>query len=88
MIFLPPNVTSRYQPMDMGIIVCLKVGYCVQLIGYILLIFDVEECYEGLETHREIYKHGWKVLHVGGNPTMFNLVDLSVGIWNGDEKYD
>ena len=35
-IFIPPNVTSCYQPVDMDIILCFKVGYRVQLLNYLI----------------------------------------------------
>ena len=87
MIFLPPNVTSCYQPMDMDIIACFKVGYCVQLLKYLLQLFGAEEGYEALKASREIAKPGCNGLRVGGKPTMLDLMDLSIGIWNGNTKY-
>ena len=41
-IFLITNITSCYQPTDMGIIAYLKFGYLVQLINNILCLFDLE----------------------------------------------
>ena len=35
-IFLLPTVTSFYHPINMGIIICFKVGYFVQLREYLL----------------------------------------------------
>ena len=87
-IFLPPNFTGCYQPMNMGIITYFKVGYHVQLLYYILQIFGVEEGYEALKAHRKRAKPGCKGLHIGGNPTMLDLMDLSVGIWNSNAKYN
>ena len=37
--FLPPNVTSKHQPADMGIISTLKVGYMVSLLDQLLEFF-------------------------------------------------
>ena len=60
-IFLPPNVTCRYQPMDMGIIACIKVGYRMQLLRYFLQLFDEGgEGYEALEARRKNSPRGCK----------------------------
>nr|XP_014352132.1 PREDICTED: tigger transposable element-derived protein 4-like [Latimeria chalumnae] len=40
MVFLPPNTTSKLQPMDQGIIKCLKQHYCRQLIQHMLSCFE------------------------------------------------
>ena len=85
-IFLPLNVTSRYQPMDMGIIVCFKVGYHVQLLDYHIQLFDVKEGHKALESCRGKIKPGCKGLHAGRKPIILDLMDLSVGICNGSAK--
>ena len=78
---------SRYQPIGMGIIVCFKFGYHVQLIEYLLQLFDVEEGYESIEACRERAKIWWNGLSVGVNPKMLDFMDLSLGIWNGNAEY-
>ncbi|XP_064414219.1 tigger transposable element-derived protein 4-like [Latimeria chalumnae] len=40
MVFLPPNTTSKLQPMDQGIIKCLKQHYRRQLIQHMLNCFE------------------------------------------------
>ena len=57
------------------------------LLEYLLRLFDVEEVYEELEDCRERYKAGCKGLRAGGNPTVMDFIDLSMGIWNSDAKY-
>ena len=44
--FLPPNVTSRHQPADMGMITGLKTGYKALFLHQLLQIFDVPGVYE------------------------------------------
>ena len=52
----------------------------MQLIEYLLRIFDVEEGYKSLEACKEISKPGCKGLCVGVNDVMLDLMDLSVAI--------
>ena len=40
LVFLPPNTTSVNQPMDQGIIRCLKANYRKQLVKLILCTLD------------------------------------------------
>ena len=40
LVFLPPNTTSASQPMDQGVIRCLKVHYRKQLVKLILQSLD------------------------------------------------
>ena len=87
LIFLAPNVRSRYQTMDMGIIACFNVGYRVGLIKYLIWLFYVEEGYGALEVRSKISKTVLKGLCVSRNTIMLDLVDLRVGILNGVAKY-
>ena len=41
-VFLPPNTTSKLQPLDLGIIQNLKVHYCHLLLRFVLA--KIEEC--------------------------------------------
>ena len=45
-IFLPPNVTSPHQAVDMGIISSLKIGYKILLLERLLEIFNVDGGYD------------------------------------------
>ena len=40
LVFLPPNTTSKTQPMDAGVIRCLKAYYRKNLAGMRLLAFE------------------------------------------------
>ena len=74
--------------MEIGIIVYFKVGYCVQLLEYILWLFDEGvEGYEALEAHRENSPRVCKGMCVRRKPTMLDLMDLSAEVWNDDAKY-
>ncbi|KAL3198602.1 hypothetical protein MRX96_014417 [Rhipicephalus microplus] len=43
MVFLPPNRTSRLQPLDAGIIKCVKQGYRKQLVQRRLAAMECRE---------------------------------------------
>ena len=40
--FLPPNITNKRQPDNMGMIASLKVGYKTLMINQLLDLFDEE----------------------------------------------
>ena len=44
LIFLPPNTTSVSQPMDQGVIRCLKAHYCRRLV--MLTIFHLDQSWD------------------------------------------
>ena len=39
-ILLPPNLTSRIQPADMGIIAALKVGYKLFMVRSLIVVYE------------------------------------------------
>ena len=39
-ILLPPNLTSRIQPADMGIIAVLKVGYKLFMVRSLIVVYE------------------------------------------------
>ena len=43
LIFLPPNATSRLQPMDMGVIHTLKAHYRQRLVRRMIAIFEAKK---------------------------------------------
>ena len=85
--FLPPGVTSRHQPADMGMIAALKVGYCVKMLDSLLAIFDVDGGYASAATARALQKDGCKGLAYGGKATVLDAIEILNSIWNGDNKY-
>ena len=60
-IFLPPNVTNRHQPADMGMIASVKVGYRIIMLNELLSIFDSEGGYKEAATARALQKKDAKV---------------------------
>ena len=55
-MFLPPNMTSKHQPADMGMIASLNFGYKVIMLGKLLDIFDIEGGYEAATLARKSAK--------------------------------
>ena len=45
-MFLPPNLTARYQSMDQGIIATAKMGYKLTLLTRLLSLVDDQELYQ------------------------------------------
>ena len=56
--FLPPNVTNRHQPADMGMISSLKAGYKALFLRTLLGIFDTPGGYEIAAEHRAKQRKG------------------------------
>ena len=85
--FLPPKVTSRHQPADMGMIAALKVGYRVTMLEQLLALFDVEGGFAAAATARAKQKDGCKGLAYGGKATVLDAIEILNSIWKGDNKY-
>ena len=85
--FLPPNLTSKHQPADMGMIAALKVGYRTLYLSSLLQLFDVENGYEMAAERRKRQAAGCKGLAFGGKATVLDAIDIIHHIWNEDDKY-
>ena len=46
LVFLPPNTTSRLQPMDAGVIHSLKASYRKRLVKRFLAIYEEKKCFD------------------------------------------
>jgi len=86
-VFLPPNVTNRSQPADMGMIASLKVGYKTIMLGKLLDIFDEEGGYEEAARRRKNTRKGCRGLDVGGKATILDAMLILNEIWDHDGKY-
>ena len=80
-IFLPPDVTSVYQPMDAGVIAMLKKNYRYRLLLRMLDIFD-----ERVD-RREAAKAakmaaGTMGLNEGYAPHVFDVIEILYEVWN------
>ena len=75
-LFLPPNVTCKHQPADMGMIASLKVGYKSLYLKNLLEIFDNEGGYEEAARLRKQQKRGMKGILFGGKPHILDCMQM------------
>ena len=85
-LFLPPNVTSRAQPADMGMIAVLKIGYRYIMLGKLIDLYDSYSV-EEIDNMRARAKRGQKGLDVGCKAHMLDAAEILDGIWSQDGKY-
>ena len=72
--FLPPNITSRSQPADMGMINSLKLGYKSNYLRTLLRIFDTDGGYEAQAHLRAQQPSGCKGIVCGENHTVLDCM--------------
>jgi hypothetical protein len=87
LIFLPPNMTSNFQPADMGMIASLKIGYKATMLQKLLDIFDAEGGYEGAANQRRTIRQGQRGLDYGGKATILDAMGILKSIWKEDQRY-
>ena len=87
-LFLPPNVTNRHQPADMGMIAGLKAGYKSLYLHTLLGIFDTPGGYEKAAERRMKQRRGQRGIQHGGKPHILDCMEMLKQIWDGDDgKY-
>ena len=79
-INLPPGLTCRHQPADMGIIAGIKVGYKAAMLTQLLHHFDKSEA------ERQSLQ-GEKGLVAGQKATVLDAMKILLHIWNNNNKY-
>jgi len=79
-VFLPPNVTSVYQPMDAGIIAMLKKKYRYRLLMKILEIFE-ERPQRRAAADAANMRPGTKGLAEGYAPHLADVMDILHEVW-------
>lgn len=86
-MFLPPNLTSKYQPMDQGVIATVKLGYKMLMLKFLLAICDDVALYEEYQ-NMEVPK-GCRGLEHGSAPHILDALKLLKMLWEGDlqERY-
>lgn len=85
-LFLPPNVTNRHQPADMGMIAGTKVGYKALYLRALLEIFDAPGGCEHAAEERKKQKRGCRGVKYGGKPHILDCMEMLKTVWDG-EKY-
>jgi hypothetical protein len=87
LIFLPPNMTSNFQPADMGMIASLKIGYKAIMLRKLLDIFDAEGGFDGASTIRRTVMRGQRGLDYGGKATILDAMYILNSVWKEDHCY-
>ena len=82
--FLPPNVTNKHQPADMGMIFSIKVGYKVTLLDQILSIFDIGGGYLRVYDERKKQKRVLQGVEFFGKPHFVDAMRVMKPIWEYD----
>ena len=85
-IFLPPNLTSRIQPADTGMITVLKVGYKVFIVNELLDVYE-DQMFADIDLVRKKQKRGCKCLSFGGKARVLDAAEILNEIWSRDDKY-
>jgi DDE superfamily endonuclease/Tc5 transposase DNA-binding domain len=86
-LFLPPNMTSNFQPADMGMISSLKIGYKLTMLSKLLDIFDQEGGYEGAAKIRKTVRRGFRGIEYGGKATVLDAMKILNDIWKKNGRY-
>jgi len=73
-VFLPPNVTNKSQPADMGMIALLKIGYKTNMLLQLLKFFDEVGGYKAAAEQRKSTTRGCRGLAVGGKATLLDAM--------------
>ncbi len=77
-IFLPPNCTSMFQPMDSGVIAMLKKNYRTRLLMILLENYDDRE---NLRNRSKKMKSGTRGLDEGHHPHLRDAMDILYEVW-------
>ena len=79
-IYLPPNVTSKYQPMDQGVISWMKKGYKYNMIKKILFIVENTDTFmKAINTRRGC---GYDGFDQGCKPHIYDAIELMNYVWD------
>ena len=85
--FLPPNLTSRHQPADQGMIANTKKGYKLNLLKRLLVILDNPLKAAQAKTTAKAQKPGCRGIGYGDRPTVLDAMVILKEVWEG-EKYN
>jgi hypothetical protein len=85
-VFYPPNLTSRHQPMDQGIIAILKICYRSAILSALLDIYDDPVLAAAVPANIKAAGLGKAGLADGVKPHVLDAIELCIKIW--EEKLD
>lgn len=85
-VFYPPNLTSRHQPMDQGIIAILKICYRSAILSALLDIYDDPVSAAAVPANIKAAGLGKAGLAEGAKPHVLDAIELCIKIW--EEKLD
>jgi hypothetical protein len=85
--FLPARTGYRHQPLDMGVLSAIRVGYKHTLLASVLKLFDVEGGYELAAQQRKHQSKGCKGLNFGTKPHILDAMNILKDIWEQDTRY-
>ena len=77
-VFLPPNCTSVFQPMDSGVIAMLKKNYRTRLLRKMLETYDDRE---NLHRSAARMRNGTRGLSEGYPPHLRDVMDILFEVW-------
>ena len=80
---LPPDVTSRHQPADMGMIAALKAGYKALRLHNLLEIFYDPGGYKQAAPRREKQRKRQRGIQHGGNLRILDCIVMIKQVWEG-----
>jgi len=86
-IYLPPNLTSRHQPADMGMISTVKTGYKAAMLDILLSIFDAEGGFERAVQAQAGMRRGTKGLSQRAKAHILDAMRILKSVWSNSEKY-
>ena len=85
--FLPSRVVHRHQPLDMGVMSAIRVGYKHMLLRCLLKLFDVEGGYELAAEQRKTLPKGCKGLYYGTKPHILDAMNILRDLWDEETRY-
>ena len=85
--FLPPNLTSRHQPADQGMIANTKIGYKLTLLQRLLVILDDPVKAAQAKATAKAQKPGCRGIGYGEKPTILDAMIILKEVWEGS-KYN
>jgi hypothetical protein len=81
-LFFPPNLTNRHQPMDQGVIKMLKSYYRCELLDQLVHIYEDSTRLEQAKEAKKLAKLGQVGLDHGERPHVLDAIEILERAWN------